>query len=113
MAVRINFLPEFGNRAKAMAKRYKSFKSDYDAFLRSLEQNPTMGTSLGASVYKVRMAIASKGKGKSGGARVLTYKVSKTPTEDICITLLTIFDKSDIANVSDKYIKCLVAQINQ
>ena len=48
---------------------------DYDAFLTDLEQNPYQGTSLGKGVRKVRMVIASKGKGKSGGARVITYNL--------------------------------------
>jgi len=82
MAITINYLPEFERRAKVLAKRYKSFPSDYDTFLHSLEENPSQGTSLGAGVYKVRMPIAAKGKGKSGGARVLTYKVRKTPPGD-------------------------------
>ena len=59
-----------------MAKKYKSFVKDYDDFLDSLEKNPFQGTFLGMGVYKTRMAIASKGKGKSGGARVLTYNVT-------------------------------------
>lgn len=59
-----------------MAKKYKSFVKDYDDFLDSLEKNPFQGTSLGMGVHKTRMAIASKGKGKSGGARVLTYSVT-------------------------------------
>ena len=48
---------------------------DYDAFLTGLEQYPYQGTSLGKGVRKVRMAITSKGKGKSGGARVITYNL--------------------------------------
>ena len=61
--------------------------------------------------YKYRMAIASKGKGKSGGARVITYNVQQTGSENILITLMTIYDKSDIENVSDAYLKSLVQQI--
>lgn len=111
MAVSIKLLPEFARRAKTLAKRYKSFESDYCDFLKTLEQNPSMGVSLGSNVYKVRMPITSKGKGKSGGTRVLTYSVNTLPTGNTTITLLTIFDKSDLANVSDKYIKSLIAQV--
>ena len=46
---------------------------DYDAFLTGLEQDPYQGTSLGKGVRKVRMAIASKGKGK----RKLNQKLLK------------------------------------
>ena len=80
-------------------------------FLGSLEENPFQGTSLGMGVYKTRMAVSSKGKGKSGGVRVLTYTVQKVNPEKIVITLLSIFDKSDIENVSDGYIKSLVKEV--
>jgi hypothetical protein len=57
------------------------------------------------------MAIASKGKGKSGGARVLTYNVQQQGEDEILITLMTIYDKSDISNVTDAYVRSLVQQI--
>ncbi len=94
-----------------MEKRYKSFQKDYDTFLDSLEKDPYQGTSLGMGVYKIRMAIASKGKGKSGGARVLTYNVRKVSPEMILVTLMTIFDKGEMENVSDAYIKSLVGMM--
>ena len=68
-------------------------------------------TYLGQHTYKHRMAIVLKGKGKSGGARVITYNVQQTGSEDLLITLMTIYDKSDIENVSDAYLKSLVQQI--
>ena len=111
MIVDIKYLPEFERRAKKMAKKYRSFVQDYDKFLDSLEENPFQGTSLGMGVYKTRMAVLSKGKGKSGGVRVLTYTVQKVNPEKIAITLLSIFDKSDIENVSDGYIKSLVKEV--
>lgn len=107
MIVDIKYLPEFERRAKKMAKKYRSFIEDYDKFLGSLEENPFQGTSLD----KTRMAVLSKGKGKSGGVRVLTYTVQKVNPEKIVITLLSIFDKSDIENVSDGYIKSLVKEV--
>lgn len=111
MIVDIKYLPEFERRAKKMAKKYRSFIEDYDKFLGSLEENPFQGTSLGMGVYKTRMAVLSKGKGKSGGVRVLTYTVQKVNPEKIVITLLSIFDKSDIENVSDGYIKSLMKEV--
>ena len=59
----------------------------------------------------VCLAIASKGKGKSGGARVITYNVKEIADDEIVITLMTIYDKSDISNVSDAYIRSLVQLI--
>ena len=111
MVVDFKYLPEFERRAKDLAKKYKSFVKDYDDFLDSLEKNPFQGTSLGMGVYKTRMAIVSKGKGKSGGARVLTYNVTKTSSGKVVDTLLSIFDKGEMENVSDAYIKSLVKEI--
>jgi len=107
MVVEVSYTNEFKRRAKALEKKYHSFQSDYNAFLDEIEKNPTMGTSLGEGVYKCRMAITSKGKGKSGGARVITYVI--VPEEDYTsVRLLTIYDKSEIENVSDTYIKSLL-----
>ena len=90
---------------------------DYDAFLTGLEQDPFQGSSLGKGVRKVRMAIASKGKGKSGGARVITYNLYQEG-DSVIIDLLTIYDKGEISNISDEFIsfclinvKCLIRRI--
>ena len=76
-----------------------------------MEEDPFGGESLGHHTYKHRMAIASKGKGKSGGSRVLTYNVQQQTEDDVLVTLMTIYDKGDISNVSDNYIRSLVQQI--
>lgn len=106
----VRYLPEFERRAKLLAKKYKSFIKDYEALLASLEQRPMQGVSLGGGVYKIRMPITSKSKGKSGGARVLTYNVNESSSNRIIITLLTVFDKSELENVSDGYIRSIVKQ---
>ena len=111
MKVTFDYLEEFERGAKALRKKYPSFENDYDTFLDELEKNPFAGESLGQHTYKHRMAIASKGKGKSGGARVITYNVQQMGSEEVLITLMTIYDKSDIENVSDAYLKSLVQQI--
>lgn len=113
MKVDFKYLPEFERRAKALAKKYKSFVHDYNKFLDSLEKDPYQGTSIGMGVYKTRMSIVAKGKGKSGGVRVLTYNVKKTAADIIVVTLLSIFDKGEIENVSDAYIKSLVKEIRK
>jgi len=63
-----------------------------------LEENPIQGTSLGRNCYKIRLSIASKGKGKSGGARIITNIVIADET----VYLLSIYDKSDKENLTDK-----------
>ena len=53
------------------------------------------------------MAISSKGKGKSGGARVITLTVLISET-DTNIVLLTIYDKSECENLADKELADIV-----
>lgn len=108
MKVIIKYLAEFKRRAKVLEKKYNSFKDDYNTFLDELERNPFGGESLGHHTYKYRMTISSKGKGKSGGARVITYNVKKVTDDEVVITLMTIYDKNEISNVSDSYIRSLI-----
>lgn len=83
-----------------------------EAFVSELSQNPNIGTDLGNGVRKIRMAVKSKGKGKSGGMRVITFNViiDRTDTE---ITLLSMYDKSEKESISDKEIKMLLESIEQ
>ena len=98
---------EFLVQAKRLSKKYRSLKSDLKTFRESLQKDPFQGSNLGKGVKKVRMAIASKGKGKSGGARVITYNLQQVDNT-IQIDLLTIYDKSEISNVSDTFIEYLM-----
>lgn len=107
MSFEIRTLPEFDQRAKALAKKYASLKHDLQELVAVLTEDPKQGTALGKGCYKVRMSIASKGKGKSGGARIITC-VRIVGQQ---VWLLTIYDKSQRASISDKELKSLVAQI--
>lgn len=109
--MKVKLIPseEFLRRFKRLAKKYKSMGDDYRALKESLTENPFQGADLGQGVHKVRMPIASKGKGKSGGARVLTLVVQVS--DDAEVTLLTIYDKSEISNVSDSYIQALIRSL--
>ena len=107
MEVEIRVEAEFWIQAKRLSKKYYSMRKDLQEFKKSLIGNPYQGCSLGRGVRKVRMAIASKGKGKSGGARVITYNLYQE--EDvIVIDLLTIYDKNEISNISDDFITYLL-----
>ena len=113
MTVSFDYLPEFERRARQLAKKYKSFEQDYASFLDELERNPFGGTPLGHHTYKHRMSIASKGKGKSGGARVITYNVQQQSRGEVLITLMAVYDKGEIDNVSDAYLRNLVQMIEK
>ena len=99
----------FDKEAKRLAKHYASFKEDYLKLLDELSRNPQLGTDLGHGLRKVRMKITAKGKGKSGGARVITFTLVVSQ-QDAILNLLYIYDKADRTSISDKEIEQLLKQ---
>ncbi len=99
--INIKVYPLFRKEVKILAKRYRSILDDIDELIISLKENPTQGTDLGNGLRKVRLAISSKGKGKSGGARIITHTVILNEQEDE-IGLLTIYDKSEKSTIKGK-----------
>lgn len=63
---------EFLRMAKPLWKKYKSLMDDIESLKSSLSQNPFQGNALQPGIRKIRMAIKSKGGGKSNGARIIT-----------------------------------------
>lgn len=98
---------EFAREAKRIAKKYRSFQKDYKDFLESIKGNPLQGDEITKNVRKIRMAIKSKGKGKSGGARVITYNIL-TDIHDGEVVLLLIYDKEEASTVKIEAVKKLV-----
>lgn len=76
--------------------------------MNTLTNQPETGTPFGNDTYKIRLAIKSKSKGKSGGARVITYVVTKHKE----VYLLTVYDKSEFESVDDKTIKNIIESLN-
>jgi len=107
MNVKIEPLPTFKREAKRLNKHYASFADDYERFINELEANPHLGTDLGGGLRKIRMAITSKGKGKSGGARVISFTVV-VAVEESEINLLYIYDKAERSSISKKEIEELL-----
>ena len=79
--------------------------------LESLKANPWQGVDLGNGIRKVRMTISSKGRGKSGGARVITMNVN-VDVEKMIIALLYIYDKAEIDNISDKFLQQIIREMD-
>jgi len=88
----------FDKELKRLSKKYPSVKVDYKALVDSLKEEPKQGQPLGKDCYKIRMAITSKRKSKSGGSRVITCVKILAGS----VFLLSIYDKSDKESVSDK-----------
>lgn len=110
MKYSIDTLPSFDKKFKKLAKKYKSLKKDLTTFISELSQNPTAGVDLGNGIHKVRMAISDKGKGKSHGARVITYTAIVNVEEGV-ITLLTIYDKAEQDTISNQEISILLKEL--
>ena len=89
MSFKVIPTPTFAKSLKALAKRHKSLKEDVKAFVAELERDQLQGVELTAGIRKIRMAIKSKGVGKSGGARVITYNVLVTEEEGTVYLLVS------------------------
>ena len=107
MSFRVKTITVFDHQAKRLIKKFPSLKRELQALINELAVEPTQGTSIGYNCYKIRLAIASKGKGKSGGARVITHVLFKNDMT----YLLSIYDKSDIESLSDKEVLELLKHI--
>lgn len=104
MSYNIELAENFLKELKKLIKKYPSLKTEIASLGEKLQKNPFTGTPLGNDVYKIRISIASKNKGKSGGARVITYVKIINET----VYLLSIYNKGELDNISDKEIKNLL-----
>lgn len=105
--ITISVSDDFAKEAKRLAKKYPSFKQDYKDFLLSIKNNPLQGDEITKNIRKIRMAIKAKGKGKSGGARVITFNIL-TDIENGHVVFLLLYDKEDASTVKVNVVKQLV-----
>jgi hypothetical protein len=108
MSYEVIAIAPFRREAKRLIRKYPSLKSELGELGILLAQHPETGVALGNNTYKIRLAIASKGKGKSGGARIITHVYLHANT----VFLLTIYDKSEREDVTDRDIKELIRAID-
>lgn len=104
MSYKIELTNNFKKEAKKLIKKYASLRTEIAELGKELAENPTTGTPLGNDVYKIRLAIASKNKGKSGGARVVTF----VKIIDETVFLLSIYNKGEKDTISDNEIEELL-----
>ena len=105
--ITISVSDDFAKEAKRLAKKYPSFKQDYKDFILSIKNNPLQGDEITKNIRKIRMAIKAKGKGKSGGARVITFNIL-TEIENGQVVFLLLYDKEDASTVKVNVVKQLV-----
>lgn len=119
MSVTVRITKSFKTAVKPLLKKYPSLASDLLQLEKKLSADPKQGTALGHNTYKIRLKISSKGKGKSGGARVISLVETvligevQLSEEEITVNLITIYDKADTANISDKELKDLIKTFHQ
>lgn len=98
MNYEVDSISLFDKQAKRLIKKYPSLKTELAALIHTLADNPIQGTPLYSNFYKIRLSISSKGKGKSGGARIITFvKISATT-----VYLTSIYNKSEKVSISNK-----------
>ena len=107
MSYKVKSIDVFEKQTKRLIKKYASLKRELLYLVQTLKVNPEQGTAIGKGCYKIRIAIASKGKGKSGGARLITHFIVTEST----VYLLSIYDKSEKENITDADLKELVKYI--
>lgn len=108
MSYNVYLTHRFEKELKRLVKKHPSIKQDFRQLIESLEENPILGFSLGKNCYKIRMAISSKGKGKSGGSRIISYVYF----ENEVVYLLTIYDKNEKADLKTNELKEMIESLD-
>ena len=109
MNYRILLTRNFEKEAKRFIKKYPSLVQELTDLNRQLHVNPHSGTPIGRGAYKIRLAVKSKGKGKSGGMRIISYlELDFVIRELTNVFLLSIYDKSETSSISNEDLKRLI-----
>ncbi len=109
MSFEVKPIAVFQRNFKRLGKKYRSLPDELNTLVQELRISPHMGTGIGHGCYKIRLAIASKGGGKSGGARVITYVRVINET----VFLLAIYDKSEQGSISDQQVLALLGLLDE
>jgi len=117
--VKVRITKDFKRALKPLLKKYNSLTNDLFLLQSELYLNPKLGTPIGKGIYKIRLKIKSKPQGKSGGARVISLLEttiigieSSENKEESTVILLYIYDKSEVANISDKELKDFIKRFH-
>jgi hypothetical protein len=113
MNCRIIAIDNFRREAKRLLKKFPSLKAELLILEQILLDNPHTGIEITSNTYKIRLAVKSKGKGKSGGMRIITHVVEielqiEAQETETTVFLLSIYDKSEEGNISDKELRGLI-----
>ena len=110
MSFEIQTTSYFDTEAKRLAKRHRSFIDDLEDFQKNLLKNPYQGTELSPGIRKIRLTIDSKGRGKSGGARVITFTYLVDEKDGVVILLL-LYDKADASSIKMNVVRKIIKDL--
>lgn len=110
MSFEIKTSAHFSAEVKRLTKRYRGFSDDLRVFIDNLRANPLQGDEIAPNTRKIRMTITAKGRGKSGGARVITFNTLVSEKEG-AIALLLIYDKAEASNVKMNVVKEIIKEM--
>lgn len=97
-------LDNFKHDAKRLLKKYQSLKNELEQFIETTENKGVQGIPLGGGLFKARLAVKSKGKGKSAGMRIISYQDIIVVTKDSTVYLVAMYDKSEASTIEIKQI---------
>jgi mRNA-degrading endonuclease RelE of RelBE toxin-antitoxin system len=111
LSVDIFFTPEFKRNVRALAKKYPHIRSDVQPLIERLQRGEQIGEQVqgtGYAIFKVRIRNSDLKRGKSGGYRILYYLKTKT-----AIVLVTIYSKTEQADISAARIRKILSQFSE
>jgi hypothetical protein len=111
MANKVIYSPVFIRKARNLKKKHLSLTDDLEQLEEALLKNPNQGIDLGGGLYKLRLAVTSKGKGKSGGYRIITYLINHHSDQSTTINMLTLYDKSEESSIDKKYLLKILKEL--
>lgn len=108
MSYKVQTIDSFEKEVRKLFKKYPSIKDDIFKLIQLLKEEPKQGNAIGKDCYKIRLAIKSKGRGKSGGARVITF----VKIVNSIVYLLAIYDKSEKENITEKELRDFIKRMD-
>ena len=100
----------FESKLRRFVKKFPSILDEIEELAEQLEKNAHLGIALGSGLHKIRLSVESKGGGKSGGFRVITYVVYQE-IESNDVYLLTLYDKSEDSSFKKESLLKIVKKI--
>lgn len=109
--VEIKFTPEFKRNLRALAKKYRHIRSDVHPILEQLQTGKFVGEQVprtGYTIYKVRIRNRDLQKGKRAGYRLIYYLQTSS-----LVVLITIYSKTEQADIAPAQIRRIVRDFNE